>query len=414
VSLGSEQVHVPALKVTSDPLSFLRLLSKHRVTYSFAPNFFLAMLRDSLVSVLDFTPTLRDGLDPVSDFEIPKLKALISGGEANFVATCNVLTRQLRCLGVGSEVIRPGFGMTETCAGSIYSSTCPSNDLAKGHEFASLGSCIEGIEMRVMRLDDGGKQHAPCDMVGELQIRGPVVFENYYNDPVATSHAFKPNGWFCTGDLARIDASGNLNLVGRTKDTIIINGLKWNSNEIEAAIDEAGIAGLSPSFTVAVPRRGLDAPTEEICIVYSPKYAEHDDLGRAEATRAITKVVTQLTGRKPAYIIPLPQDRLIKSSLGKISRSRVRAELESGEFAPLEQQNAEALARHWQLRYRPAKTPTEKIIQGILAKLLREDISLNSSIFELGIDSMSLNLLGSMIQEALGFRTNIPMNTLLK
>lgn len=59
---------------------------------------------------------------------------------------------------------------------------------------------------------------------GALEIRGPFVFERYFNDAEATRNAFTPDGWFKTGSLATVDASGNLKLVGRSKELIIING----------------------------------------------------------------------------------------------------------------------------------------------------------------------------------------------
>ena len=73
------------------------------------------------------------------DIDLSHLKAFISGGEANPVDTAQRLTKQLWLYGTQGEVIRPGFGMTETCAGSIYGKACPSYDLAKGQEFCCLG-----------------------------------------------------------------------------------------------------------------------------------------------------------------------------------------------------------------------------------------------------------------------------------
>lgn len=153
------------------------------------------------------------------------------------MVTCDELTRELRRLSVSNEVIRPGFGMTETCAGSIYSRACPSYDIERSLEFASLGICIPGIEMRVMSITEPDKPAATGES-GELQVSGPVVFDQYYNNPLASKEAFTSDGWFITGDLAWIDNAGNLNLAGRTKDTIIINGVNWSSTELETDIEE--------------------------------------------------------------------------------------------------------------------------------------------------------------------------------
>lgn len=402
VSLGSDQVHVPAPELLCDPLRFIHLIDKHKVAYTFAPNFFLTKVRDALAATQTATADLS------------RLKALISGGEANVVTTCDTLTRQLRSFGIRGEVVRPGFGMTETCAGSIYSRTCPSHDLRLGREFASLGTCIPGVKMRVMDL--AAREPVTCGVVGELQIAGPVVFKQYFNNTTATADAFTPDGWFITGDLAWLDESGNLNLAGRTKDTIIVNGVKWSSTGIETAIEEEGIPGLVPSFTVAFPHRAAGSPTEGIAVVYSPAYASNDQHARLETATAIAKVVALVSGQRPIHLIPLPQEMLEKSSLGKISRAKVRAAMEEGRYAALEKEDTEALDRFRKSKWLQAETETEKRVQSTLAELLQipaDEISMDASIFDLGISSFSLILLKSMIQDAVDVEVDIPMSMLL-
>lgn len=286
MSMGSDQVHVPATELLKNPLRFIELLDIHKIVYTFAPNFFLAQISKSLKA------------NPTMTADLSRLKAFIAGAEASIVSTCDSLTCEFRRLGVQTEVIRPGFGMTEICGGCIYSLACPSYDLAAGLEFANLGTCIPGCEMRVMDLNNKAEK-APDGEVGELQVSGPVVFDHYFNNAEATANAFSVDGWFITGDLARIDEAGNLILVGRTKDLIVINGIKWSSTDIETAIEEGGIAGLVPTFTVAFAHRAADSPTEELAIVYSPAYAPEDDQARFETAAAIAKIVALNTNWKP-------------------------------------------------------------------------------------------------------------------
>ena len=135
--LGADLVHVHAADLLVQPSAFVNLLSRHRVAYTLAPSFFLAALRKSLE-----TPAgskLCDGAD------LSNLKALISGGEASVVETCEALTKLLSYYGVEGDFIKPGFGMTETCAGSIYGKSCPSYELERCLDYGCLGSCIPGI-----------------------------------------------------------------------------------------------------------------------------------------------------------------------------------------------------------------------------------------------------------------------------
>jgi long-subunit acyl-CoA synthetase (AMP-forming) len=61
---------------------------------------------------------------------------------------------------------------------------------------------------------------------GDVKVCGTIVFKGYLNNIQATKETFTDDGWFMTGDLAYIDGNGNLNLTGRSKDSIIINGGK--------------------------------------------------------------------------------------------------------------------------------------------------------------------------------------------
>lgn len=402
MSLNSDQIHVPAAML-QDPLKFLHLLDKHKVAYTFAPNFFLTKIRDSLNSARTSVKA-----------DLSHLRALISGGESNVVATCEALNQELSRFGTHGEVIRPGFGMTETCAGSIYSRACPSYDLSQGLEFANLGTCIPGLEMRITKLYS--MELAEAGEHGHLQISGPVLFDHYFNNPEATREAFTSDGWFDTGDLGYIDKMGFLNLTGRTKDTIIVNGVKWSSTELETAIEEEGILGLIPSFTVVFPHRAHNSATEDVCVVYAPNYAACDDTLRFETANAISKTVSLICGRKPDYLLPLPTQLLVKSSLGKISRSKVRADLERGDFVCYQEQDTIALARYRKAEWDDAETPTERTVQATLADLLElqsAEINMKASVFELGVDSFSLITFKTMLQKNIDSAIDIPISVLL-
>ncbi|KAB8203393.1 hypothetical protein BDV34DRAFT_199475 [Aspergillus parasiticus] len=100
-----------------------------------------------------------------------------------------------------------------------------------------------------MRITDGSNSEIVlADVVGNLEISGPVVFKSYFNNPTATKESFSSDGWFKTGDKGSIDEIGYLTLQGRAKEVLIINCVKYNPHEIETALDESKIPGLTPSF----------------------------------------------------------------------------------------------------------------------------------------------------------------------
>jgi len=111
------------------------------------------------------------------------------------------------------------WGMTELQAG-LY--TRPSDPIDVSA--TSSGRPSPGTEVRI----------APD---GELQVRGAPVFAAYFDNGGATREAFTDDGWFRSGDLARIDAAGNIAITGRTKDVINRGGVKFNPAEVEVLLD---------------------------------------------------------------------------------------------------------------------------------------------------------------------------------
>lgn len=97
-------------------------------------------------------------------YDLSSLKALISAGEQNVVETCAVLTKQMHQVKIKGNVIRPGFGVTETCKGSISGKACPTYDLENDLESSSPGKGIPGHKMRVVA---DGLEARPNE-VGEL------------------------------------------------------------------------------------------------------------------------------------------------------------------------------------------------------------------------------------------------------
>lgn len=302
--LGVDQVHVQAADIISSPELFLRLLSEHRVGKTFAPNFYLAQIRKYL-------QTKGDGLFG-ENIDLSNLHWFSTGGEPNVVETCQSLAKALSQLGAPANVIVPGFGMTEICAGSIWNVCCPRYDILNGFQFASLGTCMPGIEMRIVYDTANISAIAPTGHQGFLEVRGPIVFKGYYNNDAATSKSINSDGWFRTGDRAMIDAAGNLNLIGRNDDYMNINGVKYLPSELQEAIEACSIDGVTPGYTVCFSFRPPDSQTEQVCVVYLPSYAADDVNTRALARKEIIKATMLQTGSQP-QVLPLDSSTLMST-----------------------------------------------------------------------------------------------------
>lgn len=407
--LGLPQIQISAADLLVDPLQLLNLISRHKVQRTFAPNFYLARLRRALES------GVTSSLD--ADLSLESLEWFGSGGESNVTEVCAALQPLLEKYGARKDVIVPGFGMTETCAGCIYNRQCPSYDKEKRYEFTSLGSCIPGVRMRVTKLISGGQTvEAGPNEIGDLEVSGEVVFKAYHNNPEATARAFTQGGWFRTDDLAFIDDKGFLNLSGRTKEVMIVNGVKYLPVELEAALEEAEIPGTTPTYFCAFSTLDASLDTECVVVIYLPAFDEADDAARFDTQSTIIRIASMHTRSRPR-VVPLRKEQLPKSTLGKLSRAKLKAALEKGEFSSQIAANDEAIARHRQtIRGEPDSEAEAIILEEIrfqLALPAEDDFSVNDSILAMGSSSMDLIAVINRLKPRLGLPAPIPLIDIL-
>jgi non-ribosomal peptide synthetase component E (peptide arylation enzyme) len=121
------------------------------------------------------------------------------------------------------------WGMTET-QGALYSRPGDPLDIAAN----SAGRPSPGTEIRI--VDPDGRPCPPGEE-GELQVRGCLLFPGFFNNAAANEASFTPDGWYRTGDLATIDAGGNVGITGRSKDVINRGGVKFNPRDVEDLLD---------------------------------------------------------------------------------------------------------------------------------------------------------------------------------
>jgi long-chain acyl-CoA synthetase len=118
------------------------------------------------------------------------------------------------------------YGLTET---SPVITTTPYGELRPG-------SCGRAMGDTVLKVADPAGYALPVGSVGELWARGTAISAGYYRRPDATSQVFTPDGWFRTGDLARIDEEGYVYIVDRAKDMINVGGSKVYPRDVEEVL----------------------------------------------------------------------------------------------------------------------------------------------------------------------------------
>ncbi len=147
---------------------------------------------------------------------------------------------QKECMDTFRVAMSNGYGATETSPASCFHQT--GEDIPLG----SIGTAAWGVRLKI--VDERGGE-VPRGDVGELLVRGHCVMKGYYKDPQATDEVIR-DGWYHSGDLARMDDNGHVFIVGRKKEMIIRGGFNVYPVEVEGvllehpAIAEAAVVGV--------------------------------------------------------------------------------------------------------------------------------------------------------------------------
>ncbi|KRV50205.1 peptide synthetase [Wenjunlia vitaminophila] len=399
---GADQVMVTPTTVLADPVEFLRLLAAHRVRVTFTPNFLFGQINQALAQ----RPLPRQEVD------LSLVRYVISGGEATVTATARAFLDALSPYGLRGDVIVPAFGMTETCAGSVFNRDFAARDLES--EFPPLGHPVRGLRIRI--ADGDGRVLAATGRPGtaepgEVELSGPMVTEGYFGDEWATVRAFTPDGWFRTGDLGYLDSDGRLTLVGRTKDSIIVNGVNYHSHDLEAVLDELG--EVRRGQVAAFPIRPEGADSEQLAIAFVPAGDPDDDAAVYQAVVAIRSSTVMHWGFRPQLILPVAAAEIPRGNLGKIQRSRLRAAVEAGTLDRAARRAEEVSTRFLGAHVAP-EGEAETALAGVFARVLNtRTVSATAGFFDLGGTSLDVLRLKLEIQTEFGI-DDVPMATLLQ
>jgi len=173
----------------------------------------------------------------------------------------------------------------------------------------TVGPPLPGIEHRI--VDRNGNRVA-VGAVGELHVRSPTVMLGYYRAPEQTAAAIDRDGWFNTGDLARMSDEGNLYIEGRTKELIIRSGFNVYPAEVEAVLNAHALVVQS-----AVVGRNVEGNEEVVAFVQLLPGAK---IGADELKSYAAGMLTSY--KRPSEIRFL--DALPAASTGKILKHKLR------------------------------------------------------------------------------------------
>jgi long-chain acyl-CoA synthetase len=199
-----------------------------------------------------------------------------------------------------------GYGLTETSSVTTQNSA---EDYRNRPD--SVGVAVPTCDLRVV---DASGQDVPAGGIGELWIRGPNIVKGYWNKPEATAEAIT-DGWFHSGDIARIDDEGFVYILDRAKDMLIRGGENIYCVEVENALYSH--PAVVDAAVIGIPHPVLG---EEVGAIVQIK----DGMQASEAELQ-AHAATQIAGFKVPVRIEIRRESLPRNANGKILKRELKA-----------------------------------------------------------------------------------------
>ncbi|MEE8057043.1 MAG: AMP-binding protein [Pseudomonadales bacterium] len=200
------------------------------------------------------------------------------------------------------------YGMSET-------SMLVSNPLNGDRRVGTVGLPLPGVEVRIVDADN---VPVAVDVVGSIQVKGPNVFQGYWQMPEKTAAEFTADGFFITGDQGTVSAEGYIAIVGRSNDMIITGGYNVYPKEVELVIDD--IAGIKESAVFGIINADWGELVTAVVVGDGSKELLSESILEATKQRLANYKVP-----KVIYFI----DELPRNTMGKVQKNSLRKRFSS-------------------------------------------------------------------------------------
>ena len=202
------------------------------------------------------------------------------------------------------KAILERYGMTETNMNT-------SNPYEGNRRAGTVGFPLPNIDIRI--TDPESAVELANGEIGILEVKGPNIFKGYWRMEEKTAEEFRQDGYFITGDLARIDDQGYIVIVGRDKDLIISGGYNVYPKEVELEID--ALPGIVESAVIGLPHNDFGEGVTAIVV------AGQDNKINEKS------IVSEISNRLASYKQPKRiffVDQLPRNSMGKVQKNLLR------------------------------------------------------------------------------------------
>lgn len=278
------------------------------LTYKWDPGRALELIEREHVTNFSGVPTMSRELLMHPDWDKRDTSSLLGMGGGGAALQPDLVGKIAGALKKG--VPATGYGLTETHG--IVTANSARFFIAKPE---SAGPVVPTLDAKL--VDDEGNDLPPgASTIGQLCVRGAVVIKGYLNRPEATADAIR-DGWFNTGDIARIDEDGFVYIVDRAKDMVLRGGENIYCNEVETAIYQHDDVAEAAVFGVPDERLG-----EEVAAAIVLREGGSLD---ADGLRAFLS--TRIAKHKIPAQIWFLDDELPRNANGKFVKRELRQQL---------------------------------------------------------------------------------------
>lgn len=360
------------------------------------------------------------GDDVLARLDLSSWRVAFSGAEPVRAETLEAFADRFASCGFDRRAFYPTYGLAEStlmAAGATEGPRAPryldvdAGALERGRIAGANGSRWKRLvscgpvadELEAAIVDPATGERRGADEVGEIWLRGESVAAGYWReeDDQGRFHARLPEGggWLRTGDLGFV-RDGELYIVGRRKDLLILRGRNVHPHDIEHAVQEAS-PRVRPGSVAAF---GLEVAHEERAVVAAEIDERGDGLAHSEVIRAIRARVGEAVGVELHAVALVRRGTIPKTSSGKIQRHAAKAAWMAGELEVVAHDESRATRAASAVPQEPPRT-LEAAIEAIATRLGDElgipvaDIDVRAPMSSFGLGSLQLVELTTRLEE---------------
>ncbi|MBS9534163.1 AMP-binding protein [Mycobacterium sp. M1] len=322
------------------PARWVQQLAANPSTFTAAPNFAFELA------------ARRTADDDMAGLDLAGVHTILSGSERIHAATLRRFSERFARFGLPANAVAPSYGLAEAM---VYVASAPRSHRPTtvrlnyeklvagraeadpaGQDLVSIGA-PRACTVRI--VDPESRREQPAGEVGEIWVHGDNVADGYWHNPAATARVFgaqvvspapgtPPDHWLRTGDLG-VSHDGELFVIGRIKDLLIVDGRNHYPDDIEATVQE-----ITGGRVAAIPV--ADRGGERLVVIAELKKRADSDTDRLRAVkRDATAAVSRTHGVRIADLLLVAPGSLPITTSGKIRRSSCVDHYRHGEFTRL-------------------------------------------------------------------------------